>query len=96
MAQNPDVGTQYRGGIYINSGQQYREANLSLKIYQRILTENGLGKIQTEVLKAEKFYYAEKYHQQYKAKNPEGQCAEGLGISCPIGNFNFGSNKFEL
>jgi len=83
MAQDPDVGTQYRSGIYFTSAAQKDIASKSLNTYQRKLTEHGYGKIESEIESARTFYFAENYHQQYKAKNPEGQCAEGLGITCP-------------
>jgi len=77
MQQGNDQGTQYRSGIYYSTDRQ-REIAESLKdTYQIKLTESGQGSITTEILPAEKFYYAEDYHQQYLAKNPNGYC--GLG-----------------
>jgi peptide-methionine (S)-S-oxide reductase len=45
-----------------------------------------LGQITTEIIPVPTFYYAEDYHQQYLAKNPNGYCGlAGTGVSCPIG-----------
>ncbi|MEY4546312.1 MAG: methionine-S-sulfoxide reductase [Pseudomonadota bacterium] len=77
MRQGNDRGTQYRSGVYTYSDQQARVAEASRDIYQRALTSAGRGRITTELLAAPDFYYAEDYHQQYLAKNPNGYC--GLG-----------------
>ncbi|AFY74252.1 methionine-S-sulfoxide reductase [Synechococcus sp. PCC 7502] len=77
MRQGNDVGTQYRSGIYYYSKAQQESANASLKVYQSALKAAGYGAITTEVLSAPEFYFAEGYHQQYLAKNPNGYC--GLG-----------------
>lgn len=77
MRQGNDRGTQYRSGIYYFSDEQREAAEASCKIYQQKLRERGLGAITTEILAANEFYYAEDYHQQYLAKNPNGYC--GLG-----------------
>lgn len=84
MRQGNDVGTQYRSGIYVYDEEQREAAEASLKRYQKSLGEAGFGKITTEVLDASDFYYAEPYHQQYLAKNPNGYCGlGGTGVSCP-------------
>jgi peptide-methionine (S)-S-oxide reductase len=77
MQQGNDVGTQYRSGIYFFDAGQKEKAELSLEGYQESLEEAGIGSISTEILLASDFYYAEEYHQQYLAKNPQGYC--GLG-----------------
>ncbi|NJR65503.1 MAG: peptide-methionine (S)-S-oxide reductase MsrA [Leptolyngbyaceae cyanobacterium CRU_2_3] len=77
MRQGNDAGTQYRSGIYVYSDVQKAIAVASRDAYQKALSEAGYGKITTEVLDAPEFYYAEAYHQQYLAKNPNGYC--GLG-----------------
>ena len=82
MQQGNDVGTQYRSVIIAKSLSQFNDAQNSMNIYQKQLKQNKLGKITTEILKFDKFYYAEDYHQQYLAKNPSGYCGlKGLGIS---------------
>lgn len=86
MRQGNDVGTQYRSGIYVYSDSQKKSAEASKQAYEQALKAAGYGKITTEILDAPEFYYAEKYHQQYLAKNPNGYC--GLGgtkVECPIG-----------
>jgi len=86
MRQGNDVGTQYRSAIYVNGAQQREAAEASRKAYQARLAAAGKGGITTEILDAPTFYYAEDYHQQYLAKNPDGYCGlKGTGISCPIG-----------
>jgi peptide-methionine (S)-S-oxide reductase len=86
MRQGNDVGTQYRSGIYYEGDEQRRAAEASRDAYQRQLTAAGYGAITTEILPAPEFYYAEDYHQQYLAKNPNGYCGlGGTGVSCPVG-----------
>ena len=77
MRQGNDVGSQYRSGIYTFSDAQHQHAQRSRDQFQQRLTQHGYGKITTEILAATPFYYAEAYHQQYLAKNPNGYC--GLG-----------------
>lgn len=85
MRQGNDVGTQYRSGIYVASPEQRRAAQASSDAYGARLRQAGLGPITTEILDAPEFYYAEDYHQQYLAKNPNGYCGlGGTGVSCPI------------
>ncbi len=86
MRQGNDVGTQYRSAIYVHSQAQRRAAEASREGYARALRERGFGPITTELRDAPPFYYAEAYHQQYLAKNPEGYCGlGGTGVSCPVG-----------
>ena len=86
MRQGNDAGTQYRSGIYVYGDAQRRAAEASRKAYGEALKAAGHGAITTEILDAPEFYYAEEYHQQYLAKNPDGYCGiGGTGVSCPIG-----------
>jgi peptide-methionine (S)-S-oxide reductase len=86
MRQGNDVGTQYRSGIYTYGDLQQRAAERSRDAYQAQLQAAGYGPITTEILPAPEFYYAEDYHQQYLAKNPDGYCGiGGTGVSCPVG-----------
>jgi peptide-methionine (S)-S-oxide reductase len=86
MRQGNDVGTQYRSAIYTFDERQQREAEASREAYQMALKAEGHGAITTEVLPAPPFYYAEEYHQQYLAKNPDGYCGiGGTGVACPVG-----------
>jgi peptide-methionine (S)-S-oxide reductase len=77
MRQGNDLGTQYRSVIYATDAEQRQAAEQSRRAYQARLTAAGMGEITTEVRDAPPFYYAEDYHQQYLAKNPDGYC--GLG-----------------
>ncbi len=77
MRQGNDAGTQYRSGIYTYSDEQKSQAEASKQMYQQALKKAGHPKITTEIQDAPEFYYAEDYHQQYLAKNPNGYC--GLG-----------------
>jgi peptide-methionine (S)-S-oxide reductase len=82
MRQGNDRGTQYRSGIYTFSAEQETLAQATRDSYQQALMAQGIGKITTEILPALEFYYAEDYHQQYLAKNPNGYCGlGGTGIS---------------
>ena len=81
MRQGNDRGTQYRSGIYTYDGQQ-SDALLSQSNFQRQLSAAGFGQITTEIITAPIFYFAEGYHQQYLAKNPNGYCGlGGLGLA---------------
>ena len=77
MRQGNDIGTQYRSGIYTYTPAQQAAAEQSLANYQQALKQAGYSAVTTEILPAPEFYYAEDYHQQYLAKNPDGYC--GLG-----------------
>ena len=72
--QGNDVGTQYRSVIYVHGEAQRAAAELSRRVYQQALTQAHRGTITTEIREAPPFYYAEDYHQQYLAKNPDGYC----------------------
>ena len=86
MRQGNDRGTQYRSAIYTSSDDHEAAANSSRLAYQGELTAGGYGDITTEIAPLAEFFYAEEYHQQYLAKNPNGYCGlGGTGVSCPIG-----------
>lgn len=85
MRQGNDIGTQYRSVIYATKPEQLEAAKKSAQVFQAELTKAGKGIITTEIDEAPTFYYAEAYHQQYLAKNPEGYCGiGGTGVTCPI------------
>ncbi|RAI68448.1 peptide-methionine (S)-S-oxide reductase [Pseudomonas fluorescens] len=85
MRQGNDIGTQYRSVIYATSPEQLEAALKSKAAYQAELSKAGLGEISTEIEQAPTVYFAEAYHQQYLAKNPEGYCGiGGTGVTCPI------------
>ena len=88
MRQGNDVGTQYRSGIYVDGvdrDEQLKLAEASRAAYQAQLTKAGHGAITTEIAPLPEFFYAEDYHQQYLAKNPDGYCGiGGTGVACPI------------
>jgi peptide-methionine (S)-S-oxide reductase len=86
MRQGNDAGTQYRSGIYYFDDAQRRAAERSRDAFQTRLKASGYGAITTEIVPAPDFYYAEDYHQQYLAKNPDGYCGlGGTGVTCPVG-----------
>jgi peptide-methionine (S)-S-oxide reductase len=86
MRQGNDVGTQYRSAVYTTSNAERTAAEASEKVFQEALGRAGHGEITTEIREAPTFYYAEDYHQQYLAKNPNGYCGlGGTGVSCPVG-----------
>jgi peptide-methionine (S)-S-oxide reductase len=85
MRQGNDVGTQYRSAVYWTTEEQRAAAEASRERFQRALTGAGYGPISTELAPAGPFYYAEPYHQQYLARNPNGYCGlGGTGVSCPV------------
>jgi len=83
MRQGNDVGTQYRSAIYVTDAQQRSAAEASKRAYQAQLTAAGRGTVTTEIRDAQPFFYAEEYHQQYLAKNPNGYCGIG-GCGVPF------------
>jgi peptide-methionine (S)-S-oxide reductase len=86
MRQGNDVGTQYRSAIYVGSDAEREAAERSREVFSERLRAAGHGEITTEIAPMSDFYYAEDYHQQYLAKNPNGYCGlGGTGVSCPIG-----------
>jgi peptide-methionine (S)-S-oxide reductase len=86
MRQGNDVGTQYRSAVYWTTEEQRASAEASRGAFQRELKRSGYGDITTEIAEAGPFYYAEPYHQQYLAKNPNGYCGlGGTGVACPVG-----------
>ena len=86
MRQGNDRGSTYRSGIYSYDAAQAEAAVASKLDYQAALKSSRYGEITTEILPAPTFYYAEDYHQQYLAKNPDGYCGiGGTGVTCPIG-----------
>jgi peptide-methionine (S)-S-oxide reductase len=86
MRQGNDVGTQYRSAIYATTDEQLAAAEASRELFQAELVKSGYGEISTEIAPAGPFYYAEPYHQQYLAKNPNGYCGlGGTGVACPVG-----------
>ncbi|MFA5886068.1 MAG: peptide-methionine (S)-S-oxide reductase MsrA [Acidimicrobiia bacterium] len=86
MRQGNDVGTQYRSAIYWQDDAQRAVAEASRDMFQETLRSGGFADITTEIAEAGPFYYAERYHQQYLAANPNGYCGlGGTGLSCPVG-----------
>ena len=86
MRQGNDVGTQYRSAIYWTTEAQQDAALASRDRFQTELSAARFGEITTEIAEARTFYYAEGYHQQYLAANPNGYCGlGGTGVACPIG-----------
>jgi peptide-methionine (S)-S-oxide reductase len=86
MRQGNDLGTQYRSAIYTYDAAQAAAAEASRAAYAAALKGRGYGDITTEIAPAGPFYFAEAYHQQYLAKNPDGYCGiGGTGVVCPIG-----------
>jgi len=86
MRQGNDIGSQYRSCIYINNESHYLKSLNLLKDYQKVLNDNNFQNlITTEIKKNTNFFYAEDYHQQYLAKNPQGYCGiQGIGLNLNI------------
>jgi len=86
MRQGNDSGTQYRSAVYTYGEEQMKKALSSKNAFESELKKKGFPSITTEIRPAPEFYYAEGYHQQYLAKNPNGYCGlGGTGVSCPVG-----------
>jgi peptide-methionine (S)-S-oxide reductase len=86
MRQGNDAGTQYRSAIYTLNEEQREAAEATRDAFQQELAAAGYGEISTEIAEAGSFFYAEPYHQQYLAKNPNGYCGlGGTGVACPVG-----------
>ncbi|MGR5460137.1 peptide-methionine (S)-S-oxide reductase MsrA [Vibrio sp. PNB22_1_1] len=84
MRQGNDLGTQYRSAIYTYSQTQQDAAERSKTRYQQALQEDQRSAITTEIRPAGPYYFAETYHQQYLAKNPNGYCGlGGTGVCFP-------------
>jgi peptide-methionine (S)-S-oxide reductase len=84
MRQGNDIGTQYRSAIYTTSDEQLDAAKRSRDTFQKVMSDAGYGQITTEIEPLDDFYYAEGYHQQYLAKNPNGYCPDhSCGLSYP-------------
>ena len=91
MRQGNDVGTQYRSVIYTFDKEQRAAAEESKRLYQVRLAAAGRGTITTEIRDAPEFYYAEDYHQQYLAKNPDGYCGiGGCGVPFKVAELQVG------
>jgi peptide-methionine (S)-S-oxide reductase len=86
MRQGNDVGTQYRSALFTTTPDQRREAEAARDTYQNALIAGGKkAVITTQIGEAPPFYYAEDYHQQYLAKNPNGYCGlKGTGVVCVL------------
>jgi len=83
MRQGNDVGTQYRSALYVFDADQEDQVRRSADGYAGLLSQAGYGPLTTEIASDRTFYYAEAYHQQYLARNPNGYCGlAGTGITC--------------
>ena len=86
MRQGNDLGTQYRSGIYFCSREQESSALSVKSTYTEALIAKGLSVVTTEIMLLDQYYFAEDYHQQYLAKNPNGYCGlDGTGVQCQLG-----------
>lgn len=68
--QGPDIGSQYRTGIYYKDDADKAEIR---KVYDSMRQKLG-SRMAVEFLPLKNFYYAEEYHQDYLDKNPAGYC----------------------
>ena len=74
--QGNDIGTQYRSIILYSTEEQKEIIDEVLATFQELLSTAGYGSITTLVKPIKNFYKAEKYHQDYIAKNPNGYCPD--------------------
>lgn len=85
MRQGNDVGTQYRSAIYCSDVAQLKKVESTRDKYNNLLINKGYNPVTTEVKLLDQFYYAEDYHQQYLARNPNGYCGlRGTGVTCEL------------
>lgn len=83
MRQGNDIGTQYRSILFYQDAEQADAIRRSAEQFGSALATVSKGPITTQILSDAPFYYAETYHQQYLAKNPQGYCGlKGTGVSC--------------
>ena len=82
--QGNDHGPQYRSVIYCTQPDQIETTTAFRSQYEPLLQQAGFGPITTDIKMLEHFYFAEEYHQQYLAKNPNGYC--GIGGTGVIAN----------
>jgi peptide-methionine (S)-S-oxide reductase len=88
MGQGNDVGTQYRSAIYYTDDEQKAVAEQAKKLFAEKIADLGYGTVTTEIAPLGRFYYAEAYHQQYLAKNPNGyRCHSTTGVTFPVDKF---------
>ena len=86
MRQGNDIGTQYRSGIYVFDENQRQAAEASKRPMAGRSLRAAAGRSRRRSAMPGPFYYAEDYHQQYLAKNPNGYCGiGGTGVACQIG-----------
>jgi peptide-methionine (S)-S-oxide reductase len=84
MRQGNDRGTQYRSIILTADDQQQAAAEASRDMFQALLTAAGRGEITTEIRPADRYFFAEDYHQQYLDKVPNGYCPNhATGVRLP-------------
>jgi peptide-methionine (S)-S-oxide reductase len=82
--QGNDVGTQYRSAIYWTSPDQRAEVEQATAEYSEHLQRLSFAAATTELAPLREFFYAEDYHQQYLAKNPNGyRCHATTGVKFP-------------
>ena len=74
--QGPDIGTQYRTGIYWQEDSQREAVMRFLSKKQRQFKK----RIVVEARPIGSFYPAEEYHQKYLEKNPQGYCHVDLNL----------------
>ncbi|MCA1968234.1 unnamed protein product [Ciceribacter sp. T2.26MG-112.2] len=86
MRQGNDIGTTYRSAIYAESVDDIDTALKVRDAFQEAMIAAGRKQtVTTQIAPAGPFYYAEDYHQQYLAKNPDGYCSlRGIGVTCPL------------
>ncbi len=74
--QGPDIGTQYRTGIYWQDPAQQNTIMDFLKEKQKASDK----RIAVEAYPISSFYPAEDYHQKYLERNPQGYCHVDLNL----------------
>jgi len=76
--QGPDIGEQYRSGVFFHNQEQESVANkLKEKLQDTAIKKFG-KKIVTQIVPAKRFFRAEEYHQKYLEKNNLAHCSSKL------------------
>jgi peptide methionine sulfoxide reductase msrA/msrB len=96
--QGNDVGTQYRSTILTSNKQQKEIALKVTNQYQKLLTDEGYGKIETKITSLTEFFEAEQYHQDYLVKNPNGYCPDhstGVKFNADVNQTKLAKQKID-
>ena len=93
--QGNDIGTQYRSAIFFKNKNNIETILASKEQYQKELSKNNFGLIQTEIKMIDTYFYAEQYHQQYLASEGSRQYCSASPTKVKLGNFVMSNYKLK-